>query len=119
MKEFVRICKVLGVKKSSTAIRFCEKWANETQKPAATSTPVEQDTEQEMGGTDFITYENRPRLPTHAAQKQQWYDINSQYLSSVLSKGVNDFVKRIDDMICSQAFIDPEEFDAKLFDFNQ
>lgn len=80
MKEFVRICKVLGVKKSTKAIDFCDKWAHETQKIAPTSTPVVQDTVQTDNDANFITYDSRPRIPSIASQKQQWYEKNSQFL---------------------------------------
>ena len=87
MKEFVRICKAVGIKKSSKAISFCEKWANETHKTQGTSESMEE--QQDNNDADMITYNNSPRaLTTTAApirqiplsdedRKQQWYEKNS------------------------------------------
>ena len=110
MKEFMRICKVLGIKKCSQAISFCEKWANETQKneQQEASVPMEDN----ESGTDLITYDARPRddspklsqgqqLPIEhdESYKQRWYDQNSTYLLQVLNKGANDLVNSIDCML--------------------
>ena len=128
MKEFMRICKVLGIKKCSQAISFCEKWANETQKneQQEASVPMEDN----ESGTDLITYDARPRddspklsqgqqLPIEhdESYKQRWYDQNSTYLLQVLNKGANDLVNSIDCMLHGD--FDQEVLDQQVLEFNQ
>ena len=130
MKEFTRICKVLGIKKCSQAISFCEKWANETSKNEQKDASIPM--EDNESGVDLITYDSRPRedspklsqgrqlfIEHDEAYKQRWYDQNSTYLLQVLNKGVNDLVNDIDCMLHGDGVFDPADLDAQILQFNQ
>ena len=130
MKDFTRICKVLKLGRCSRAIDFVEKWESETQKPREVSKEVGNNQEDSVPMTqandddDIITFNNRPRdhssLDDDEVYKQQWYVQNSQYLCSVVQKGVNELVKKVDSMICAQnsGSKDIQEVEEQILEFN-
>ena len=131
MKDYQRICKVLEIRKCSRAIDFVEKWQRETQKADSENvnpnTAEEEamdacktESKDEDNAAEMLAFSNKPRqsaphfnkqVPSCGSEastkhddeyKSKWFQRNSQFLTAVVQKGVNEFVKKIDGMIHAQ-----------------
>ena len=93
MKDFVRVCKSMGLARTTHAIDLCDKWASTTWNTSSSDSQSDQGSEQSSAAVDLMNYNNKPRetpslesdsfkqrVQAQHEKMLKWYKIQSTFL---------------------------------------
>ena len=61
MKDFVRVCKSMGLARTTSAMNLCDKWASTTWNTSSSDSQSDQGSEHSSSTDDLMNYDNKPR----------------------------------------------------------